>query len=398
MGQYLVGNAVTLFEQFYDEDGQPADPTSIFFYVRDPAGDVTTYEFGVDAEVVHINNPETGATEGYYECRLGAPAMSGLWPWRVVGEGNVEAANEYEFTILASSTVTPTTDGPTFGPFVQWCDAQDVIYACPDADGSDTRQLEALCVAASQVLYELGGRQHAGLSQPTVARPAGDNCGCWPWNETWHSWGQVPWGYWTWDYGLGRWGCNGASIGCEPVSQVELMGYPVREIVQVKVDGVVLDRLDGNGNENWRLDEWRFLVRMRNPEEPNVQNYWPGCQYIDLPASSPGTFAVTYRFGQDPPEIGKMAAVALACELWRLSPEGSGECALPANATNMIRQGLTVDLQIFGAWRPVSKGGGWNTPIPEMNLYLNTYNPVGLRRRPSVFSPWATRPPRRVGV
>jgi len=395
MGEYLVGNAVTLFEQFYDEDGAPADPTGIFFYVRDPAGDVTVYEYLVDAEVVRLTNPTTGATEGYYECRLGAPAMAGVWPWRVVGTGNVEAANEYEFTILASSTVTPLTDGPTFGPFVQWCDAQDIIYACPDAGGSDTQQLEQLAVAASQVLYELGGRQHVGLSQPVTVRPAADGCGCWPWNETWHSWGQVTVGWASWDAGLGRWGCNNAMIGCSPLSQVELDGYPVREVTQVKINGVVLDRLDGAGNENWRLDEWRFLVRMRDPVYPNVARYWPGCQDVDLPATSEGTFAVTYRFGQDPPEAGKLAAVALACELWKLSPEGEGECALPANATSMIRNQLSVDLQIFGAWRPM-KGQGWNLPIPAVNLYLNTYNPVGLRRRPSVFSPWVTRSPRRV--
>lgn len=395
--EYIQGNAVTCFEQFLNAAQEPADPTTITFYVRDPAGAVTAYVFGVDPEVTHPPNPDPdspyfGSAIGYYELDLGAPTMVGEWHYRPAGTGALTAANEYEFTILPSSTLAPFSDGPQYGPFTEWCDPQDVIELCEGAVGSDTGLLDSFCRQASEVLFELGGRQHAGLSQPVTVRPSGGGCGCWPWSETWHSWGQVAGGIWTWDWGLGRWGCGPVSVGCQPLSEVKLAGYPVRQIVQVKINGDILDPT------LYRIDRDRFLVRLRDVDEPNVQLWWPGCQIRDLPDTEDGTFAVTYRYGADPPEMGKAAAAALACELWRATPAGGGECQLPAGARRAVRQNLTVDISLFAQWTRDPTTGAWAVGIPAVDTYLNTYNPGGLRRTASVSSPWVAPYPLRPGV
>lgn len=399
MGEYLVGNPVTLWEQFVDADGVPADPTTITFYVRDPIGDIVAYTMGVDAEVVKTTNdipgnPFFGATDGFYECRLGTtPQIPGTWFYRPVGTGAVQAANEYEFTMIGSSTLSSITNEPSLGPFLSWCDPDDVISICPDASGSDTAILEGWIQVSSEVLYLKSGRQFSGLSQPTKVRPPNaGGCGCWPWNETWHSWGQVQWGLgasWGWDYGLGRWGCGGNWYGCSPLSQVKLAGYPVREIVQVKVDGDVVDPA------LYRLDEFEHLVHARDLANPDRQLFWPSCQIMDLPDTEPGTFSVTYRYGIEPPQSGKVAAAALACELWK-AYQGA-ECNLPSGVRRATRQSVTIDVALFAQWQR-DASGAWSVGIAAVDTFLNAVNPNGLRRRPTVWSPMITPYPLRPGV
>lgn len=397
MGSYIQGNEVTLYEQFLDPAGVPDDPTTVTFSVRNPAGSVVAYVFGVDAEVVKQANdvdgsPFFGATDGFFVCNLGAVSMAGVWHYRPEGSGAVVSASEYEFEIEASSTIAPVSGGPQFGPWVIWCDPQDVIDRCAGATGSDTGLFDAYCLSASQVLFEMGGRQHPGLSQPTTVRPAAAECGCWPWNETWHSWGQVQWGFWTWDAGMGRWGCGAQDkwSGCDGVSKIRLAGV-ARQIVEVKVGGVVVDP------SLYRLDENKFLVRMRDPATPNQNEWWPGCQIQNLPDTEPGTFSVTYRYGIDPPQIAVDAAADLACQFWRATPAGGGDCQLPQGVTRAVRQGLTIDRSLFGQWRK-ENGKPWQVGIPSVDAYLNAYNPQGIRRRATVSSPWVTPLPLKPGV
>lgn len=382
--EYLQGNDVTVEQQLSLTD-------VVTFSVRDPAGTVTVYVDGVDPEV-------TEASSGVFVLSLPAAdvAMAGEWFWRVVGEGgDAQEAFEGDWTIIASSVVTPTADGPRPGPFTAWCEPQDVIDVCPGAAGSDTGVLDGFALTASQVLFEMSGRVWAGLSDPVTVRPLNaGGCGCWPWNETWHSWGQVQWGIgaWGFDWGLGLWGCGNQWAGCSPVSEVKLAGYPVREIVQVKVGGDIVDP------SGYWLDGHRDLVRMRDVAEPNVQLWWPSCQILDLPDTEPGTFSVTYRYGADPPNAGRQAAAALACELWRATPAGGGECKLPVGVRRQTRQGNTIDISLFAQWGRDTKTGAWAVGIPAVDTFLNAYNPNGLRRRASVSSPWTRPYPIRPGL
>jgi hypothetical protein len=148
----------------------------------------------------------------------------------------------------------------------------------------------------------------------------------------------------------------------------------VREIIEVKIDGVVL------ADTEYELKDWKDLIR-KNGES------WPNCQRIDLDDTEEGTWSVRYTYGQNPPWIGQMAARELACELYKsCTGDSLGlECALPSGVTRMQRQGITIERDPFTRWG--RQEGIWRTGLPQVDLFLNTYNPSGVRRRPVFVTP-----------
>jgi hypothetical protein len=116
---------------------------------------------------------------------------------------------------------------------------------------------------------------------------------------------------------------------------------------------------------------------VRDPLDPDTPLFWPACQILDRDASESGTFAVTYKYGSQPPLAGKAAATALACELLP-----GADCKLPEAATRVVRAGITLErLQPLAALLRI---GG--TGIPAIDSFIAAYNPNGLRRRPAVYS------------
>ena len=174
---------------------------------------------------------------------------------------------------------------------------------------------------------------------------------------------------------------------------MKLSGYPVREILEVKIDGVVIDP------STYRLDGWRWLVRMRDIAEPETEVFWPSCQILDLPDTEAGTFAITYRYGQDPPLAGQHAAAALACEFYKACDGGgAGDCEIPSTAVRVTRQGVTIDKTDAIDWFLERRGvRGWKTGILLVDAFLNAVNPGVMRRRPITWSPDAQRYAKQVG-
>lgn len=240
-------------------------------------------------------------------------------------------------------------------------------------------------------LYEISGRQFTGVCERTV-RPCRDACGCWgvasglgPW-----AWGGTAWGYPL----IGAWVNEcGDRCGCGSLSRVRLAGYPVREILEVLIDGVVLDPLDVNGNPNYRLDGWRWLVRMDDPGPPVVKRRWPSCQNLSLDDTEAGTFSVTYEWGVSPPQLGIDAAAELACQLY-LACGGSEACDLPAGVTRVVRQGVEIDRQLLANWFDPTKATG----LVHVDLFLRAYWRTRAQRRPAVYSPDVAAYARRVGA
>jgi hypothetical protein len=161
------------------------------------------------------------------------------------------------------------------------------------------------------------------------------------------------------------------TCGCRPLDRVLLSGYPVREITEVKIDGAVVDPL------TYRLDGWRYLVRMDGLS-------WPSCQAMDLWDTEDGTFSVTYRYGQDPPLVGSHAAAQLGCEIYRACTN-SNDCALPTGTTRVARQGVVIERLAFSAWG--LQNGIWRTGLNLVDAFLNSVNRGHLIRRPTVWSP-----------
>lgn len=287
-----------------------------------------------------------------------------------------------------------TAPGPTLGPCQSWISGADVAACCGVGVGTDTSVLDTVAFEASMALYEISGRLWAGSCTATGRRPARSNCEC-----GWSVASGIPW-YWTYSpYGW-YWGdeCGDRTGGCQPLSRVKLAGYPVTEILEVKIDGVVLDALDEHGNPNYRLDRNRWLTRMDDPVS-GQSRMWPGCQNMALNDDQPGTFSVSYAWGSVPPQLGKDAAAALACQLFKECPASAGgagtgaDCDLPLGVTRVTRQGVEIERQLLAVWFDPSKPTG----ITAVDTFLRAYWMPTRGRRPAVSSPDTPQYAKRVG-
>lgn len=274
--------------------------------------------------------------------------------------------------------MSTTPPGPVLPPCDSWIAAAD-LEGCVAAADEPTRT--SFAVIASMLAYELTGRQFSGICGPVTVRPCRNQCqsgwggtGGWQWS----------WGYWSGDWGYGwAWGNEngGRRCSCGYDSLVELAGYPVSEVTQVKIGGQVLPTTFDDGAPTYRLDEWRYLTRLSDPAALGEPLHWPGCQRLDLEDDQPGTWSVTYTYGVSPPPLCVEAAIQLGCQL--LLAKTGAPCQLPANVTKMVRQGNTIErvTPLAGLLR----SGG--TGLTLVDAAIAAYNPKGLRRRPSVFSP-----------
>jgi len=387
MGVYQNGTFVRITETFGIETVPgnfltfvPTDPTTVTFYLRDPDNVVVTYVFGVDGE---ITNPSVGV----YIFEPGASSLGGNWFYRAEGAGAVVATIEGEFRILPSSVLALVVSEPVNGPCQVWCDPQDIIECSIIDVGSDTSILEAAAAAASEVLFELSGRQYSGRCSQTV-RPCSDGCGCWPSLFPGLSPGapQYPAGWGPWGFWRGGWGWGGSDCGCSCLSRALLPGYPVTSITSVKIDGVAL------ATTEYRLDEWRYLTRMADAN--GDAQYWPGCQRLDLDDTEEGTWSVTYVHGVVPPEIGKQAAAQLGAEIYQSCIGGA--CKLPSGTVQVTRAGVSIQKAPFVSWG--MQRGNWATGLPLVDLFLSSRNPAGLKRRPVGWGPGQPKYARKVGV
>jgi hypothetical protein len=235
------------------------------------------------------------------------------------------------------------------GPCQVWIDANDVAECCGILSGSDNDEaLTAAADAASATLFDLSGSRYTGTCE-RVVRPVGDDF-CWA--PRMHR------------------------LDTRRLSQVKLAGY-VTSIVEVLIDGAPIDPA------GYRIDDHRYLTRMAAPD--GAPQRWPANPRLDLPASGPGTFQITYQHGLQPPGIGIGAAATLACEFYKASPaptDGNlGECKLPAGAKRIVRQGVTIEL--VSALASMLKRGA--TGLTDVDAFLAVYGRQG--RASALYSP-----------
>lgn len=267
------------------------------------------------------------------------------------------------------------------GPCQPWVTADDVAAVCGEegSEGSNVAAYDTVAQEASQILFELSGRLYNGGCEQTV-RPCRDACSYWTAGVYGYPLG-TGWGDslgWGWGYGLGGWGWGNGQrrCGCGYLAQITLAGYPVTQIIEVKINGAALSASE------YRLDEHRYLTRLRDPATPDQPVFWPACQILDLEDTEPGTWSVTYSFGIAPPAAGKAAAAQLACAL--VNPT---DCDLPKGASRVTRQGITIDRVSIVNWLSSGESG-----LPAVEAFL--VSQPKLRRRPAILSPEATRFPR----
>lgn len=282
---------------------------------------------------------------------------------------------------------------PRTGPCDPWT-AADQIESLPAVTAAIqntklepeqvTSVLAEAAIVASEILYELSGRIFTGECGPVTVRPISR-----PTDADTRSWGAAlsPLGWFS-SWGL----CTsyGSSIpgvmshyGCSNPPEIELGAYPVTEIVQVLIDGVVIPA------DEYELRNHRWLVRMRTSASsaPTERWGWPTCQINDLPDSQEGTFSVTYRYGSPPPASGKLAARKLAEYL--ALPQISETARLPQRTTQVSRQGVTAQA---ASVTDLIKDGLLG--IYEVDVFLQSVNPSKNKRQATVWSPDIGRPRR----
>lgn len=239
-----------------------------------------------------------------------------------------------------------------------WATEADLCSPCNDYDVLGPIAGDML-QAASDVLYELSGRQFPGLCDATV-RPCPKPC--------------TGGGVLRTTRGSGRCGCGG-DLCTGRWYQADLGAYPIQSVTEVKVDGVVVDA------SKYRLDDRRRLVRLRDADGTNLG--WPTTQAFDLPDTEEGTWSVSYTWGREPPEMGVRAAAVLACELaLSCDPENGGTCRLPRNVTSASRDGITIQMSPQELADTIMGTGMW-----EVENFLLAYNPKRLRQAASVWWP-----------
>lgn len=148
---------------------------------------------------------------------------------------------------------------------------------------------------------------------------------------------------------------NGCS--CSRIFQVELP-YPVADVTEVKIDGVVLNP------SAYRVDSWRYLLRLDGED-------WPRCNDLNFEDTELDTWSVTAQYGTQVPDLGKLAVGELATEIVRRCTGAKG-CKLPASTVQSVtRQGVTkVFFDADAAFKNGAVGLYWS------DLFINTVNPT----------------------
>ena len=225
---------------------------------------------------------------------------------------------------------------------------------CGNWDMATQAQQDRASAIASYIIWAASGRQF-GLCE-RVVRPCGDTCN----NYSTYN-GPLSYEFRPMMTSNGDWiNCRGAACGCNPCACCEVCHIPlpgrVDSIVQIKLDGVVLDPSE------YLVYDYEYLVRS--------VGCFPNCQDLQLPSTEVGTFEVTYMQGKALPVGGQAALDRLACEF--INQCLGEECSLPTRWQSLSREG--VSLSAFDSLILSEKG---RTGIWEIDSWLNAVNPFG---------------------
>jgi len=232
----------------------------------------------------------------------------------------------------------------------------DEWNALPEADK------ERGLALASATLRRLTGYRVGGC--PLVVRPCKKSC-------------AMDYGYYDPTGGTfvphistqGQWvnacGCT-SDCSCGPLCEVRLP-LPIGEIISVDVAGVDVTAQTRILNNR--------LVWTGAGECP-----FPTCQDLSAAPGAPDTFTVTYRQGAPVDGLGAYAVGVLALE-YAKACTGSKNCRLPRGTTQVVRQGVTIEV-VTGSFPNGMTG------IQEVDSFIALWRPEGAPRWPSrVWTP-----------
>lgn len=243
------------------------------------------------------------------------------------------------------------------------CGGWTPTWLCALPTGSEAVSGIAIQAAVS-VLDSFTAHRFGGCS--TTIRPCKRSCfsassGVW-WQYA--SYPRPVWYDGVWSNLMCGGGCTD-TCSCTELSEV-LLPAPVSGIGQVKVDGVIL-----TPNTDYRLDDWRKLVRLGG--------VWPECNDLNKEDTEVGTWSITFTVGMQLSPLGKMALGELAMEFIKLLMCDSG-CKLPKPTQSLTRQGVSMNFidpgEIFSAG---------HIGLYLCDLFVTTENPNALKTRSKVY-------------
>lgn len=251
-----------------------------------------------------------------------------------------------------------------------WVTVDDRCSPCGDDSEVTDEALEPWLLPASNIVYNLSGRQFPGLCERTewpCARIRGDrrdkDSGV---PRGWHrSWGWC--------------GCGQDVCACSGNRSIRLPAYPVTEVLEVVVDGEAVPP------DEYRLDDWRDLVRLRDAD--GVSRGWPLRQDPYAEDGDPGTWSVRFEWGREPPPEGVRAAAVMACELaLSCDPALSSKCRLPKEVSTVTGEGTTIVMSPSDFLDEHGKTGLW-----EVDNFIRSSNPQRADRNATVWTPGLRR-------
>lgn len=98
MNEYDVGDAVRFSATFANSGGTAADPSNVFFKIKDPTGTIGTYTMsgtGTNTDLVKDS-------VGNYHIDVTLDE-SGIWHYRWQGTGTLDAAEEDQLKVVDSA-------------------------------------------------------------------------------------------------------------------------------------------------------------------------------------------------------------------------------------------------------------------------------------------------------
>lgn len=292
-----VGETYVYISDWYDEDGDPAEPSTIELVITKPDGSTIT------KAKIDLTTPDS------------APDI--LDTWEYAEPVDDDGAWRYTFTgDVAGRTVTQSgifiagDRAVTLGPCEPWAQWSDVMNLCVDAATSTalaalpaSRQEYVLDVA-TWVLWSLDGRRYPGICTSTI-RICRSCLVC----------------------GYGSWCVCGVRDSIDLGSR-----YPTFAVWDVIIDGVELDP------SAYSLREHRWLDRIDG-------EMWPAGG--DL--TDPSAFSISRAYGRRPP-IGLVNAAAVFAYELALRCVESDACRIPERVTQINREGVSytiIDPQKF---------------------------------------------------
>jgi len=351
------GTTVTLVVEWFEFPGGPAvNVTGVGITVEEVDGSPVI----VGPTTVGVANPATGINTYPWDTSPSLPVGDYLAVWNGTDpDGEPVQASELLHVL------TTETDVGT-GPCAPW----DPIFTCVELSAAAATVTGTMLEVATEVLDARSGRRF-GFCTVTL-RPCRKSCSgdIWPpgIGTTWWEWsyggGGGPRPYWW----AGAWfnatcGVCSDSCSCTALSQV-LLPAPVNQIIEVKIDGVSVPA------SGWSLQNSRLLVRTGG-------NEWPACNDLTKLDTEVGTWSVTASYGEEVPQLGRLAVGELTAELAKACV--GEECVLPRNVTTLTRQGVTMELRnLADALAGLSLGY-------FSDLFIDTVNPHRRERRGQVY-------------